>query len=99
MKPALATIAADIVQAANVAAQLVRDGTSGGRIDRRKIDEAVSLMTMIAQAAGTTEERLEIASRLIGQARVEWLEANDPNDGTDAVTPYDVWFYRLGRTA
>lgn len=40
-------------------------------------------------------EDIELADRLISQARAEWLEANDPGDGTDVVTPYDVWFYKF----
>jgi hypothetical protein len=37
---------------------------------------------------------LELANSLIAQAREEWLNDNDPRDGTDVVTPYDVWFYK-----
>lgn len=49
-------------------------------------------------------DNIRLATRLIEQARAEWLEANDPQDGTDVVTPYDEWFYEdrtkgLGITA
>jgi hypothetical protein len=37
---------------------------------------------------------IELATKLIAQARKEWIEQNDPQDGTDVVTPYDVWFYK-----
>ena len=40
-------------------------------------------------------EDIELANKLIAQAREEWLEANDPKEGTDVVTPYDVWFYKV----
>ena len=29
-----------------------------------------------------------------GQERQEWLDHNDPKDGTDVVTPYDEVLYR-----
>lgn len=29
--------------------------------------------------------------------RAEWLDANDPQDGTDCVTPFDKYLYTLGR--
>ena len=38
-------------------------------------------------------QRAEAAEALLVQAREEWLEANDPGDGTDCVTPYDRWFH------
>ena len=38
---------------------------------------------------------IELANRLIAQAREEWLEHNDLKNGTDIVTPYDVWFYKV----
>lgn len=49
------------------------------------------------------EERIELAQRAIKaeallrecalSARAEWLEANDPQDGTDCVTPFDEYLY------
>lgn len=38
---------------------------------------------------------MEIAVRDkdIAEWRAEWLEANDPRDGTDCVTPFDKYLY------
>lgn len=43
--------------------------------------------------ASPVMKRQALANNLITQARKEWLEQNDPKDGTDCVTPYDVYFY------
>ena len=40
-----------------------------------------------------TAADLALANILIGYARNEYLRENDPQDGTDVVTPYDEWFY------
>ncbi|ARB05740.1 hypothetical protein [Synechococcus virus S-ESS1] len=42
-------------------------------------------------------ERLVEAEELIKEARTEWLEQNDPGDGTDCVTPYDNWLATRGK--
>lgn len=41
-----------------------------------------------------TRDRQERLVSLIKQARQEWLDHNDPKDGTDVVTPYDEVLYR-----
>ena len=35
------------------------------------------------------------ARQVILEARREWLADNDPQDGTDVVTPYDAILYKL----
>lgn len=35
------------------------------------------------------------ARQVILEARRAWLEDNDPQDGTDVVTPYDAILYKL----
>lgn len=35
------------------------------------------------------------AKQVILEARREWLADNDPQDGTDVVTPYDAILYKL----
>lgn len=49
------------------------------------------------------DERIELARRVLSaekllqelaiKARADWLEENDPNDGTDCVSPYDEYLY------
>jgi hypothetical protein len=40
-------------------------------------------------------ESIELAHRLITQARFDWIENNGPwEDIMDIVTPYDEWFYK-----
>ena len=41
-----------------------------------------------------TRDGQERLVSLIKQARQEWLDHNDPKDGTDVVTPYDEVLYR-----
>ena len=41
-----------------------------------------------------TRDGQERLVSLIKQARQEWLDNNDPKDGTDVVTPYDEVLYR-----
>ena len=35
------------------------------------------------------------ARQVILEARIAWLADNDPQDGTDVVTPYDAILYKL----
>ena len=41
-----------------------------------------------------TRDGQERLVSLIKQARQEWLDHNDPKDGTDVVTPYDEVLYQ-----
>ena len=41
-----------------------------------------------------TRDGQERLVSFIKQARQEWLDHNDPKDGTDVVTPYDEVLYR-----
>jgi len=47
--------------------------------------------------AEAAETRVAEAKALLIEARADWLEANDPRDGTDCVTPYDAWLWKAGR--
>lgn len=41
-----------------------------------------------------TADMITVTKEEATQLRKEWLKENDPQDGTDCVTPYDRYFYK-----
>ena len=57
--------------------------------------EGLHSKSQIACELGYRDMLLVEAKEVIMQARTAWLEDNDPQDGTDVVTPYDAILYKL----
>lgn len=58
---------------------------------KKRIAELESLIRE-QQMASAKHLAAELEARLM-QLRADWLAANDPKDGTDCVTPFDVYLY------
>lgn len=57
--------------------------------------EGLYSKSQIACELGYRDMLLAEAKEVIMQARTAWLYDNDPQDGTDVVTPYDTILYKL----
>ena len=57
--------------------------------------EGLHSKSQIACELGDRDMLLAEAKEVIMQARAAWLVDNDPQDGTDVVTPYDTILYKL----
>lgn len=57
--------------------------------------EGLHSKSQIACELGYRDMLLAEAKEVIMQARTAWLYDNDPQDGTDVVTPYDTILYKL----